>query len=58
MLAGALIAAGVCIYYAMFVLSRSVFSAGLVAAMMCGFYFVLAFFQTGVCPTGKISLPA
>ena len=53
MLALALIAAGVCFYYAMFVLSRSVFSAGMVAAMMCGFYFVLTFFQTGAVPYGK-----
>jgi len=53
MLAGALLAAGVCIYYAMFVLSRSVLSAGLVAAMMCGLYFALAFFQTGDVPYVK-----
>ena len=53
MLTGALIVGGVCIYYAMFVLSRSVLSAGLVAAMMCGLYFALAFFQTGDVPYVK-----
>ncbi|MCP5535061.1 MAG: hypothetical protein H7A51_02375 [Akkermansiaceae bacterium] len=53
LLAAALIAGGVSIYYAMFVLSRSIFSAGLVAALLCGFYFVLAFIRTGDVPYAK-----
>lgn len=53
MLTGALIVGGVCIYYAMFVLSRSVFSAGLVTALICGVYFALVFFQTGGVPYVK-----
>lgn len=53
MLAGALVAGGVCMYYAMFILSRSIFSAGLVAAMMCVVYFALAFFQSGEVPYAK-----
>lgn len=53
MLAAALIAGGVCIYHGMFALSRSTFSAGLVAALLCGFYFIMAFFQTGHVPYAK-----
>ena len=35
----------ICIYQSLYVLPRSMFSAGLVAVMMCGFYFLVAFFQ-------------
>jgi hypothetical protein len=43
----ALVAGGgvTCIYQAMFVLPRSMFSAGLVALLLCAVYFLLALFQ-------------
>jgi len=53
MLCGALVAGGVCVYYAMFTLSRATFSAGLVAAMLCGLYFALAFIRTEGVPYVK-----
>ncbi|NWK56042.1 hypothetical protein HW115_10500 [Verrucomicrobiaceae bacterium N1E253] len=34
-----------CMYQALYVLPRSMFSAGLVAIMLCGLYFLVAFFQ-------------
>ena len=39
------IAGVTCLYQSLYVLPRSMFSAGLVAIMMCGIYFLLAFFQ-------------
>ena len=53
LLTAALIAGGVSIYYAMFVLSRSIFSAGLVAALLCGLYFGLALIDRGEVPYVK-----
>lgn len=41
----ALFAAGNCLYQALYVLPRSMFSAGLVAMLLCGIYFLTAFFQ-------------
>ena len=42
-----------CVYQALFVLSRSMFSAGLVAAVLCVFYFLLASFQSKQIPYFK-----
>ena len=53
MLLGVVIVAAVCIYESLFVLSRSMLSAGLVAAVLCVFYFLLASFQTGKIPYVK-----
>lgn len=47
LLAASLMGVGVCLYHGMFVLSRATFSAGLVAALLSGVYFILAFFQSG-----------
>lgn len=45
LLVGVIIGSGTCIYQALYVLPRSVFSAGLVAIMLCLLYFVLAFLR-------------
>jgi len=48
------LAAGVtCLYQSLYVLPRSMFSAGLVAMAMCAVYFILAFFQGREVPYGK-----
>lgn len=41
----AVVVGSVCLYQAMYVLPRSMFSAGLVAMLMCVIYFILAMFQ-------------
>ncbi len=53
LLAGALTAGAVSIYEALYVLSRSMFSAGLVALLLCGVYFILAYFQGREVPYSK-----
>lgn len=53
LLVGAVVAGGVSLYYAMFVMSRSMFSAGMVAALLCGVYFLLAFTDRGEVPYVK-----
>lgn len=53
LLAGVVVAGGVCLYQSLYVLSRSAFSAGLVAVLMCGVYFVVAFFGGNGIPYGK-----
>lgn len=45
--------AALCGYQALFVLSRSMLSAGLVAAVLCGLYFLLASLQTKEIPYFK-----
>ena len=49
----AIIAGGVSVYYALYVLSRSMFSAGVVALLLCGFYFALAYFRGQEVPYAK-----
>ncbi|MBT8044830.1 MAG: hypothetical protein KJO79_07760 [Verrucomicrobiae bacterium] len=53
MLILALIVGSISMYYAMYVLSRSMFSAGLVSLLLCGFYFLLALVRTGDVPYAK-----
>ena len=53
LLLAVLVVACFCLYQALFVLSRSMFSAGLVTAMMCGFYFLLASCRTANVPYVK-----
>jgi len=53
LLALALLAGGVSIHQALYVLSRSMFSAGLVGLFLCGLYFILAFFQGREVPYAK-----
>jgi hypothetical protein len=53
LLVGALLAGGVSIYQSLYVLSRSMFSAGLVALLLCGVYFILAYFQGREVPYAK-----
>jgi len=53
MLLGVVIVAAACVYQSLFVLSRSMLSAGLVVAVLCAFYFLLASFQTGKVPYVK-----
>lgn len=43
----------ICSYQALYVLPRSIFSAGLVAVMLCALYFVLAFFRGRGIPYAK-----
>lgn len=45
LLISALVAGGVCLYQSLYVLPRSMFSAGLVAMLMCLVYFLLAVVQ-------------
>ena len=53
LLVGCLTAAGVCMYEALYVLPRSMFSAGLVVIVLCVFYFALAWIRTKEVPYGK-----
>lgn len=53
LVAGVVAGAVICIYQALYVLPRSVFSAGLVAVMLCFFYFLLAFFRGRGVPYAK-----
>ncbi|MGJ8676181.1 MAG: hypothetical protein ACSHX0_01555 [Akkermansiaceae bacterium] len=43
-------AAATCFYHALFVLSRSTLSAGLVAMLICGLYFLMVIFRTKEVP--------
>jgi len=53
LLTAAVLAGVVSIYYALFVLSRAMFSAGIVALILCGVYFVLAYFRGREVPYAK-----
>ncbi|MBT8038489.1 MAG: hypothetical protein KJO21_13210 [Verrucomicrobiae bacterium] len=53
LLSVALVAGGVSIYQSLYVLSRSMFSAGLVALLLCGIYFLLAYFRGREVPYTK-----
>ena len=53
LLLGSLVGAGVCIYESLYVLPRAMFSAGLVAIVLCAFYFLLVWFRTQEVPYVK-----
>ena len=50
LLVAVLVTSVVCVYHAFFVLPRGILSAGIVAMVACGFYFVMAFFRTKEVP--------
>lgn len=50
LLAVSLVAGVSCVYQALFTLPRAIFSAGLVAMMICAVYFLIAFFRTKEVP--------
>ena len=49
----AIVAGVICVYEALFVLPRAIFSAGLVAMMICAIYFLIAYFRTKEIPYFK-----
>ena len=53
LLLGVVLGSGVCAYHALYVLPRSIFSAGLVALMLCVVYFLLAFLRFQGIPYAK-----
>lgn len=53
LLLGSVSAAALCMYEALYVLPRAIFSAGLVLMVLCGFYFTLAWFRTNEVPYVK-----